>query len=108
MSPRSSKAYQVLAILGNLTFKPLPRGSQEITNGSQWMESERLPSVDPGDFKLTKNIKTINGSQLIFIKNRNKENSHFCIRIPYLASFSQRNEKLRGRTSSKIVWIERK
>ena len=51
MSPGSPKAYQVLAILGNPTFKPPPRGSQEITNGSQWMESERLPSVGPGDFK---------------------------------------------------------
>ena len=28
------KAYQVLAILGNPTFKPPPRGLQEITNGS--------------------------------------------------------------------------
>ena len=34
MSPRSAKAYQVLAILDNPTFKPPPRGSQEITNGS--------------------------------------------------------------------------
>nr|CAN68292.1 hypothetical protein VITISV_044076 [Vitis vinifera] len=32
--PGSLKAYQVLAILGNLTFKPPLRGSQEITNGS--------------------------------------------------------------------------
>ena len=45
------------------------------------------------DFKLTKNIKTINKSQLLFIKNWNKENSHFCIQIPYLASFSSRNEE---------------
>ena len=34
MSPGSPKAYQVLAILGNPTFKPPPRGLQEITNGS--------------------------------------------------------------------------
>ena len=35
------KAYQLLAILGNPIFKPPPRDSQEITNGS-WMESENL------------------------------------------------------------------
>ena len=51
MFPGSLKAYQVLAILDNPTFKPPPRGLQEITNGSQWMESKKLPSVGPGDFK---------------------------------------------------------
>ena len=64
------------------------------------------------DFKLTKKIKTINGSQLLFIKNWNKENSHFCIRIPYLASFSPRNEKSSysssEKTASEVVWLERK
>ena len=64
------------------------------------------------DFKLIKNIKTINGSQLLFIKNWYKENSHFCIRVPYLASFRPRNKKLSNssskKTSLEIVWIERK
>ena len=45
------KAYQVLAILGNPTFKPPPRGSQEITNGSHGGSPKSLPSVGPGDFK---------------------------------------------------------
>ena len=44
------KAYQVLAILGNPTFKPPPRGSQEITNGSPG-SPKSLPSVGPCDFK---------------------------------------------------------
>ena len=44
------KAYQVLAILGNPTFKPPPRGSQEITNGSPG-SPKSLPSVGLGDFK---------------------------------------------------------
>ena len=52
-----------------------------------------LAQVILRDFKLTKNIKTINGSQLLFIKNWNKENSHSGIRIPYLVSFSPRNKK---------------
>ena len=51
MSPGSPKAYQVLAILDNPTFKPPPRGSQEITNESLWIESKSLPSVGPGDYK---------------------------------------------------------
>ena len=45
------KAYQVLAILGNPTFKPLPRGSQEITNESHLGSLKSLPSVGLGDFK---------------------------------------------------------
>ena len=44
------KAYQVLAILGNPTFKPPPRDSQEITNGSP-RSPKSLSSVGPGDFK---------------------------------------------------------
>ena len=31
-------------------------------------------------FKLTKNIKTINGSHFLFIKNWNNKTSNFCIR----------------------------
>ena len=50
MSPGSPKAYQVLPILDNPTFKPPPRGSQEITNGSLG-SPKNLPSVGPGDFK---------------------------------------------------------
>ena len=83
MSPGSPKAYQVLSILGNPTFEPPPRGSQEITNGisMDWVRKDYqvLAYMIIRDFKLTKNIKTINGSQLLFIKNWNKENSHFCI-----------------------------
>ena len=44
------KAYQVLAILGDPTFKLPPRGSQEITNGSLG-SLKSLPSVGPSDFK---------------------------------------------------------
>ena len=44
------KAYQVLAILGNPTFKPPLKGSQEITNGSLG-NLKSLPSVGPGDLK---------------------------------------------------------
>ena len=44
------KAYQVLAILGNPTFKPPSRDSQEITNGSQWMEFEKLTKCWPRRF----------------------------------------------------------
>ena len=47
MSLGSPKADQVLAILGNPTFKPPPRGSQEITNGSLWIESENLTKCWP-------------------------------------------------------------
>ena len=49
-----------------------------------------LAQVILKDFKLTKKIKTINGLHFLFIKNWNKENSHFCIRVPYLASFRPR------------------
>ena len=50
---------------------------------------------------------------LLSIKNWNKENSHFCIWVPYLASFSPRNKKKPShssseKTSSEIVWLERK
>ena len=59
------KAYQVLAILGDPTFKLPPRGSQKITNGSPG-SLKSLLSVGPGDFKgfkvKLKKIKTINGS----------------------------------------------
>ena len=48
---RVRKAYQVLAILGNPTFKPPHRGSQEITNGSP-RSPKSLPNVGLGDFKL--------------------------------------------------------
>ena len=44
------KAYQVLAILGSPTFKPPPKGSQKITNGSPG-SPKSLPSVGPVDFK---------------------------------------------------------
>ena len=47
MSPGSPKAYQVLAILGNPTFKPPPKGSQDITNGSLWIESRKLTKCWP-------------------------------------------------------------
>ena len=50
MSPGSPKAYQVLAILGNPTFKPPPKGLQEITNGSPRSPNSLL-SVGLGDFK---------------------------------------------------------
>ena len=43
-------AYQVLVILGNPTFKPPLKGSQEITNGSPG-SPKSLPSVGLGDFK---------------------------------------------------------
>ena len=64
------KAYQVLAILGNPTFKPLSRGLQEITNGS--LQEVRkayqvLAQVILRDFKLNIYKKTINGSQLLLI-----------------------------------------
>ena len=49
---------------------------------------------------------------LLFIKNWNKENFHFFIRVPYLASFCQRNKKSSHssskKTSLEIVWLERK
>ena len=52
------------------------------------------------------------GHNLLFIKNWNKENSHFCIRVPYLASFRPRNKKpshsSSEKTSLEIVWLERK
>ena len=69
-----------------------------------------LAQVIIRDFKLTKNIQTINGSQLLFIKNWNKENSHFSIRILYLASFNPRKKKPSHSSSvaSKDVWLERK
>ena len=51
MSLGSPKAYQVLAILDNPTFKLPPKGLQKITDGSLWIESEKLPSVSPGDYK---------------------------------------------------------
>ena len=48
------KAYQVLAILGNPTFKPPPKGSQEITNGSSGSRKayQVLAQVILRDFKL--------------------------------------------------------
>ena len=81
MSLGSPKAYQVLAILDNPTFKPLTRGSQEI---NEWisMDGVHLPyqvlaQVILRDFKLTKKIKTINGSHFLFIKNWNNETFTF-------------------------------
>ena len=71
-----------------------------------------LAQVILRDFKLTIKIKTNNESQLLFIKNWNKENSHFCIWIPYLASFIPINKKPSHSSSEKIVskvdWLERK
>ena len=73
MSPGSSKAYQVLATIDNPIFKPPPRGSQEI---NQWISMDGVPlpyqvlaQVILRAFKLTKKIKTINGSHFLFIKN---------------------------------------
>ena len=42
MSPWSPKAYQVVAILENPTFKPPPKGSQEI-NQCISMDGDHLP-----------------------------------------------------------------
>ena len=41
-----------------------------------WKDYQVLAQVILRDFKLTKKIKIINGSQLLFIKNWNKENSY--------------------------------
>ena len=50
------------------------------------------------------------GHNFLFIKNWNKENSHFCIWVPYLASFNPRNKKSSHSSSmaSEDVWLERK
>ena len=52
------------------------------------------------------------GHKFLFIKNWNKENFHFYIRLPYLASFRPRNKKSSHssseKTSSEVVWLERK
>ena len=58
MSPgMESENLTTLAILGNPTFKPPPRGSQEITNGSHGWSSKSLPSVGTSDFKDFKLLK---------------------------------------------------
>ena len=58
-------------------------------------------------FKLTKNIETINGSHFLFIKNWNKENSHFFSQVPYQVVFRPRDKKSSHssseKTSSEVV-----
>ena len=50
------------------------------------------------------------GHNFLFIKNWNKENSHFCSRVPYLAPFRPRDKKSSHssseKTSSYVVWLE--
>ena len=50
------------------------------------------------------------GHNFLFIKNWNKENSHFCSRVPYLAPFRPRDQKSSHssseKTSSAVVWLE--
>ena len=52
------------------------------------------------------------GHNFLFIKKWNKENSHFYIQVPYLASFRPRNKKSSHsssrKTFSEVVWLERK
>ena len=69
-----------------------------------------LTQVIIRDFKLTKNIKTLTGHNFLFIKNWNKENSHFCSRVPYQAPFCPRDKKSSHssseKTSLEVVWLE--
>ena len=50
------------------------------------------------------------GHKFLFIKNWNKENSHFCSRVPYLAPFRPRDKKSSHssseKTSSEVAWLE--
>ena len=50
------------------------------------------------------------GHNFLFIKNWNKENSHFCSRVPYLAPFRPRDQKSSHssseKTSSEVAWLE--
>ena len=61
-------------------------------------------------FKLTKNIKSLTSHNSLFIKNWNKENSHFCSRVPYQAPFLPRDKRSNNssfeKTSLEVVWIE--
>ena len=45
------------------------------------------------------------GHNFLFIKKWNKKNSHFCIRVPYLASFRPRNKKS-SQTTFEDVFLE--
>ena len=63
-------------------------------NGWSLKDYQVLAQVILRDFKLTKNIKTINKSQLLFIKNWNKENSHFCIRVPLPSFLLSKKQKV--------------
>ena len=77
-----------------------------------WKVYQVLAQAIIRDFKLTKNIKPLPSHNFLFIKNWNKENFHFCIRVLYLASFRPRNKKSSHssfeKTSSEVVWLERK